>query len=128
MAEIKTLLAVGEIADKNIITIPEGKTVREAAVAMQDQNASALLVLSESGSVTGIITEQDIVRRGVAAAIDLEKSPVTDVMTPNPIVIDSTESIFEAKKIMSSQEVHHLIVVKDDKPVGILTAKNVLGG
>jgi len=127
MVEFKTLLAVGDIADKHIVTIAETGTVRDAATTMKDQNASALLVLSESGSVTGIITEQDIVRRGVATAIDLEKSPVTDVMTANPIVIDSTESIFEAKKIMTGQEVHHLIVIKDDKPVGILTAKNVLG-
>lgn len=127
MVEFKTLLAVGDIADKHIVTITEDKTVRDAATKMQDENASSLLVLSDSGSVTGIITEQDIVRRGVAAAIDLEKSPVTEIMTGNPIVIDSSESIFEAKKIMSGQEVHHLIVVKDDKPIGILTAKNVLG-
>ncbi len=48
-------------------------------------------------------------------------------MSPNPVKINHDESIFEARNMMKNKELHHPIVVKEDKPVGILTSDNVMG-
>ena len=128
MAEFKTLLAVGDMADKNVVTINETDSVKKSAAKMKSKKTGSLLVIGKSGKVSGIVTEQDIVRRGVASGKDLENTAIVKIMTKNPIVIDHSESIFEAKKIMAEKKIMHLIVIKDDKPVGIFTAGGVLKG
>ena len=126
MAEFKTLLAVGDMADKNVVTINENETIKKSAAKMKSKNTGSLLVIGKSGKITGIVTEQDIVRRGVASGKDLAATAISKIMTKNPIVIDHTESIFEAKKIMADKNIMHLIVVKEEKPVGIFTAGAVI--
>ncbi|MEE8484602.1 MAG: CBS domain-containing protein, partial [Nitrospinota bacterium] len=69
----------------------------------------------------------DIVRRAVAKGMDLDSETVVKIMSPNPVKINHDESIFEARNMMKNKEVQHLIVVKEDKPVGILTSDNVMG-
>ena len=127
MSDFSTLLAVGDMADKNIVTIGEEVSIREAATTMKDKNADSLLMLNDDGEAMGILTEQDIVRRAVADNLNLDEEKAAGIMTANPITIPHNASIFDAKSLMTENDAHHLIVVNDGKPMGILTAKAVLG-
>jgi CBS domain-containing protein len=59
--------------------------------------------------------------------MDVKTSGVKAIMTADPVKIPADDSIFEAKKLMLDHKVNHLIVVKDDKPVGILTSQTIMG-
>jgi CBS domain-containing protein len=105
--------------------ILSSESVRAGAKKMADEKTNSLLVM-DGENLVGIVTEQDVVYRAVAANLDVN-SPVNGIMTPDPIKIPADDSIFEAKKLMLDNKVHHLIVVKDNKPLGILTSAMVMG-
>ena len=127
MSDFKTLLAVGDIMSKNIITLSEDESIQVVAARMAAKNVSSLLLTNGKKSLVGIVTEQDIVRRAVAAGLDVTTNPISMIMTMELVQIPHDESIFEARNLMTGQNLAHLIVTRDGKPAGIVTAANILG-
>lgn len=127
MSDFKTLLAVGDMVQPGVVTISATQTVKSGAMTMAEKNTSSLLVTDGTGKLIGIVTESDIVRRAVGKGLDVAAATIGDIMSPDPVSINHDESIFEARNIMTSKKLGHLIVVKDGKPVGVLTSQAVLG-
>lgn len=127
MSEAKTLLAVGDIANKKIVSILDNEPIKVGAAKMEAEDTSSLLVLNSGNQIVGIVTEQDIVRRGVAVGMNTETASIAEVMSGDPVKIDHEQSIFEARNLMTSKNLNHLVVVNGELPVGILTAANILG-
>jgi len=128
MGEFKTLLAVGDIMNKEIVSLADSETVQVAAAQMAAKNISSLLLVNGKAEPSGIVTEQDIVRRAVATGMDITNNPISMVMSKEIVQIAADESVFEARNIMKGKNLNHLVVVKDEKPVGILTTSHILGG
>ncbi|MFQ5432935.1 MAG: cyclic nucleotide-binding/CBS domain-containing protein [Nitrospinota bacterium] len=128
MSEFKTLLAVGDIMNKEIVSIAESETVQIAAARMAAENISSLLLVNGKDEPSGIVTEQDIVRRAVATGMDITINPISMVMSKEIVRIAADESVFEARNLMKEKNLNHLVVVKNEKPVGILTTSHLLGG
>ncbi len=128
MAEFKTLLAVGDIMNKNIVSIIDSDTVQVAAAQMAAKNIGSLLLVDDKDQLSGIVTEQDIVRRAVATGMDITNNPISMVMSKEIVKIADDESVFEARNLMKEKNLSHLVVIKDDKPAGILTTSQILGG
>ena len=57
--------AIGELMSNKLETIEASDSVQEAAKKMRDERISSLLVLDSSNKPIGIITERDLVRKGV---------------------------------------------------------------
>jgi CBS domain-containing protein len=103
---------------KEVITIDANKSVFQAAELMSSKGLGCLVVVIKAFPV-GIITERDIVRRIVAKrnSVDLK---VTDVMTKMLITVDPDTSLKEAARIMSTNKIRRLPVLKNNKLVGIV--------
>jgi signal-transduction protein with cAMP-binding, CBS, and nucleotidyltransferase domain len=127
MSDFKTLLAVGDLVTPNIVQIAATESVKAGAKVMAEKNVSSLLVVDGNGHLTGIVTERDIVFRCVAAELNPNDTPISMVMSPDPVSIAHDESIFEARNAMVAKKLNHLIVTKDGKPLGVLTSQAVLG-
>ncbi|MCW4028912.1 MAG: CBS domain-containing protein [Candidatus Bathyarchaeota archaeon] len=114
--------AVKDIMTKDVVTIETSKTVFEAAELMAKSGLGCLIVVIQAFPV-GIITERDIVRRIVAkrASLDLK---VTEVMTKSLITIDPDTSLREAARVMSTNKIRRLPVLKNNKLVGIVVASD----
>ncbi|MFI5184078.1 MAG: cyclic nucleotide-binding/CBS domain-containing protein, partial [Vicinamibacteria bacterium] len=76
---------------RKAVTVPETTTVREAIHLMLDGEMGAVLVVRDGRSV-GIFTERDVLRRVATTGMDLSR-PVTDVMTPDPVVLGPDDGI-----------------------------------
>ena len=50
---------------------------------------------------------------------------VRDLMTPNPITVSPETPVFEARKLMLDSRIRHLLVVGDDKLVGMVTDRDI---
>jgi len=127
MDDFKTLLSVEGVADKNITSVASGETIKDVAKAMLEKESGSVLVTGDDGRLMGIVTESDIVRRGIAKDLNIDSASVSEIMTKDPITIPSDESIFEARKIMEGSKAHHLVVLKEGRPFGILTTVSVMG-
>lgn len=69
----------------------------------------------------GIVTERDIVRRAVAKRMPLD-TKISEIMSKSLIAIDPDASLKDAARLMSSNKIRRLPVLKQNKLVGIVVA------
>jgi len=110
---------VAEVMTKNPETLPATATVAEAAQIMRDKNIGDVIVL-EDDAVCGIVTDRDIVIRGLAEGGDLQ-TKLGDVCSKDLTTLDVDAKIGDAVKLMEEKAVRRLPVVEDGKPIGIVT-------
>src|SRR5947209_18481419 len=79
------------------------QTVLELAQAMVDRNIGAVPVLSE-GELVGIFSEPDLMRRGVAAALDPAATRVGEVITNDPLPAAPNEEEEPCMRLMARPE------------------------
>ncbi len=107
------------------LAAPAGATVFEATILMKQQGKGALLVL-DGTRLIGIVTERDVVFRVVAAGRDPRKTRLADVMTPQPQTIHPDKPFVHALRIMHEGGFRHLPVMEDDRPLGVVSARDAL--
>ena len=96
----------------------------DAAAIMAEQGVSALLIM-DSDRLTGIITDRDLRSRVLAVGLEPAR-PVSDVMTPDPITASPDALAFELMLAMVERTIHHLPLVADGHPVGVVTSTDLL--
>lgn len=97
--------------------------VYEAAVKMKENNCGAIPIV-DGKRLVGIITDRDIVIRGIA-----EKRPpslkIDGIMTKEVITISEDDSIYTAAKLMAEHQIRRLPVVKNGELVGIIALGDI---
>lgn len=111
---------------KPVSTISKNVPIFEVVKIMDKHNIGCVAVV-ENEKPIGIVTERDIIRRVVAPKKDLEKTKVADIMTKDPMTVHHDASILEVTRIMSENNFRRVLVVKNGKLVGIVTAKDIIG-
>lgn len=109
---------------KGVETISEKQTFKDAARIMANQGIGCLVV-TDGETVTGIVTERDVLRHISSNVEDLDK-PVSAVMTRNVITIEPDKHIDDAAKVMTEHKIKKLPVVKAGKLLGIITSSDLL--
>jgi len=82
-------------------------------------------VVVEGGKLVGILTERDLLNKVAGREVDLNKVPVSAVMTRNPDAIEERDPIRVVINKMAVGEYRHVPIVRDGHPVGIISAKTV---
>jgi CBS domain-containing protein len=111
---------VEEIMTRDPRTVNAGDPVIDAARIMRDSDIGDAVVM-DGGQVAGIVTDRDIVVRGVAEGIDAESASVSDVCTSGVETIEPEASVDEALSLMREKDIRRLPVAKDGQPVGIIS-------
>jgi len=117
--------AITAVMSKKLQSIPVERSVAEAARRMRDDRIGSLLV-EQTGEYVGIVTETDVVRRGVAESRDLEKLTVEKIMSYPMASIESIRSVQDAHDMMADLGIRHLVVREVGKVVGVLSARDLL--
>ncbi|MEM1790038.1 MAG: CBS domain-containing protein [Candidatus Nezhaarchaeales archaeon] len=100
-------------------------TVKKAAQVMLKNLISGLPVISPvSGSLVGIITKTDLLKAFVDGYSGVYK--VSDLMTKHPITVKRTHTIFRVQELLAKYNISRVIVVEDERPVGIITETDVV--
>jgi CBS domain-containing protein len=82
-------------------------------------------VVVDEDKPVGIVTERDLVRKGIIGRLDVHSS-IEKVMSSPLITISKNTTLSEATKLMIEKEIRRLPVVENGKLVGIITATDVL--
>ncbi|MEB3851591.1 MAG: CBS domain-containing protein [Desulfurococcales archaeon] len=119
---------VEDVMSSPPITVGEDATVYQAAVIMAENNIGSLIVVDENGSLLGIVTERDIVRKVVAKAADPRKVRVGEIMSRNPYYVTSDDSIVRAAEIMGEHGIGHLPVLDPQslRVVGMISKRDIV--
>lgn len=119
-------MSLVRLCDKAVVTASPNTTVLEAAKLMQSKHVGCLMVI-DRGKVIGILTDRDIVLRGVAAERNLSEIPVRKIMTVNPTTINVNYDVVDAVWLMRTRGVRRLPIVDQHRRVfGIITLDDIL--
>jgi CBS domain-containing protein len=113
---------VKDIMTTNVISIGVDNSVLEAAEIMSSNQLGCLVIINRELPI-GIITERDIVRRVVAKKLPLD-TKILEIMSQSLITVDADASLKEAARLMSSNKIRRLPVLKQNKLVGIVVASD----
>ena len=113
------------IEDQTLTVLEPTLTVRTAAQRMSERNIGAAAVV-DSGTLTGILSERDIMSRVVAKGLDPENTTVGVVMSKHLVVADPSDQLYDALQKMYSIRARHLPVVDNGKLVGMVSIRDLL--
>lgn len=108
-----------------LATVPSDASLLAAAQVMREKRLGSLLTV-EAGEIVGIVTECDLVRKGLAANRAAAHTQVSAVMSSPLLSIDVNRTVRDASKVMAEQGVRHLTVTESGKIVGVLSVRDLV--
>lgn len=122
--EGEVALKVEDVMVKEVVTIDDDVTVKEAADVMNKFDIGCLIAVRK-GKAMGILTERDILKRIVACGEDPVKIKVKDVMTSPLVVAEPGMDLGEAVKLMFQMKIKKLPVVDGKRIVGLVSLTDI---
>lgn len=118
-------MQVADVMTKRVATIDAQASLEQAAEEMRQRNIGVLPAI-EGNAVTGIITDRDIVVRGLAEHRDLDQTRVKDVMSTNPIIVHERAPVEQAAEILADRKIGRILVVDNNSQVvGLLSMGDI---
>jgi Predicted signal-transduction protein containing cAMP-binding and CBS domains len=129
LSEDKYLNApVTEMMEHNLVILEDSVSINEAARAMAENGVTSILVRdSENGTVTGIVTERDIIYRAVAKSLGMYKVKIKKIMSTPLITVDNHTPCIEAIKIMREKGLRRLPILDQGNIIGSITLMSLVG-
>ena len=98
--------------------------VREALERMSEACVRTIAVVDDQRRPLGIFTLLDLMDRVVLPGVSLA-TPVQQVMTPQPAMLDELSNAQEALALMASRGFHQLLVVRGGELAGVVTERDL---
>ena len=117
-------LKAQDVMVKEVITIDEKTTVKEAADVMNKFEIGCLIAVRKRKAV-GIVTERDLLKRVVAEAKNASKTKVRDIMSSPLVVVEPSTDLEETIRLMFRMKIKKLPVVDGKRLVGLISLTDV---
>lgn len=117
-------IRLDQVISKDLITVSEETDLKTCAQMMLDKQISSLVVVDGSGNLQGIFTKSDLV--DVYYKHYEGKNLVQDYMTKKVFTVSRDHSIHTVIAIMIKNRVSRVVVAKGQKPIGIITGRDLL--
>ncbi len=137
-------IKVGEVMQRDVVTIRQGSPLSEAAKIMTENKVSGLPVVDVDERLIGIITEADFLSsldiHGGSAIQDLFDTVirrqrrrkkmgtiVDDIMTEDPRTVAEDDTLQHALELMDNNGIKRLVITDDDKKVaGVISRADLI--
>src|SRR5829696_8891502 len=121
MAEV----TVGDEMTPDVLTIEPARTLADAARAMGERNAGAVIVVDPEQPGPGIVTERDI-SRAVGEGKDPKRETVGDHVQGSATYAEPDWPLAKAAKSMVAGGFRHLAVIENGDLVGVLSMRDIV--
>lgn len=115
-------IPVEEAMSRDPITVDTATPIHKIGGIMMERGISSLVVVDEGGTLKGIVTKTDICHHYGIRAAGIYR--VRDFMTPNPITVKPSHSIFLVASLMAEHRISR-VIVGDGGPLGIITLSDL---
>jgi CBS domain-containing protein len=125
-------MTVADIMQTDVRTVRSDMPVSEVIVGLADAQVSGLPVVDARNRVIGVVSSTDLIAAQAEARsaedrqVLLEKTPVRDIMTPRPLMIESTADVAEAARHMLYADVRRLFVEDNGVLVGVISQTDIV--
>jgi len=111
---------IRDIMQKNVITIEHNKTAHDAACLISEKDISFLVIMKDDIPI-GVLTESDFVKRLSAKDKKASDVIISEIMSNKFRWVNPETEIEDAIQKMLNNNIRRLLILDDDKLVGVLT-------
>ncbi len=97
-----------------------------SAIRLMAEKDIGLVVVTEDEAIAGVLSERDCVRRLVLVGKSPELTPVADIMVRDVVKVDLARTFADCLKLMHQHCIRHLPVVENDKPITVISIRDLL--
>src|SRR6266498_1581964 len=110
---------VKDVMTTNVVYLPSETTLAEAARTMREQDIGDVVVADQS--LTGLVTDRDIVVRAVAERCDPSTTTIGEIVSRDLVTVRPEDTIHSAALLMRDHAVRRVLVCDDRGLVGIVS-------
>ncbi len=124
----RLLLRIGDIMHKGdrVPSVPSDSTIAEALLEMTSKGLGMTAITDSNGEIQGIYTDGDL-RRTMDQQLELQSTPVDEVMSRNCTTVEPELLVEEALNILEKKNINGLFVVNEQQQiVGALNMLDLL--
>ena len=110
---------------ENVCQVTPETNIKEVAKLMQENKVGCIPVCNDN-KVCGIVTDRDLVLRGMACGKNIDTTQVSDIMTCNPCTCKEDDDIEKAEDLMAENQIKRIPVCDNNNNiVGMLSIGNL---
>jgi CBS domain-containing protein len=118
-------MKVRDAMHQGVTWVEPDTNIKELARMMRDEDIGSIPV-GENDRLVGMVTDRDIVCKGLADGKDVSSLTARDVMTGPIVYCRADEEVDDAVRIMEEHEIRRLPVINEDKRmVGMLSMGDI---
>jgi CBS domain-containing protein len=121
------MTTVADVMTTGVESTTSTDALRDAARSMREGDFGSMPVVDD-GRLVGMLTDRDIVVRGVAQGLDPTTCRVGDVASREPVTVAPDQDLDDAIELMARHRVRRLPVVADGRLVGVVSQADVALG
>ena len=120
---VKDILAA---KGRDVYSVDKSAKLRDAIKVLNSKNIGVVLITEQDGSLLGILSERDIIRRSLSQETGFRDEPVTKSMTGQVKTVSSAASIDDVMELMTSSRIRHIPVVDNGHITGLISIGDVV--
>ncbi len=120
----ETQALVDDFMTKEVVTADESTPIRIIAKTMGEKRIGSVIVTNK-GKLAGIFTERDLLNSFLLKTNALEAN-VGSLASSPLVTVNSGISVHKAATTMAMKQIRRLPIVRDDKLIGIITARDLV--
>ena len=111
---------------RDVVTISSTATICDAAKLLTAKKIGALCVKDRNGTLSGIISERDLVRAIAKSGADCFSDPVSAHMTPAPETCVESDTVESVMEVMTRGRFRHVPVLDNSGLCGMVSIGDVV--
>lgn len=112
--------SIREIMTTDPVSLPASSSITEAARCMKDRDIGDVIVIDE-GEICGVLTDRDIVVRGLAAGRDPGGTKIAEVCSRDLVTASPNDDVDKTVQLMREKAIRRIPVVEGGKAVGMVS-------
>lgn len=116
------VLVARDVVEKEFLSLSRETTALDAARQMKAKRHGYAIIASSTGNPEGIVTEWDYLSKIVAEGRDPSHVKLGDIMTSDLVSVDANVGLDQVAELMAHKGIRRVLVLKDHKVIGIITA------
>ena len=113
-------IRIADIMTKRVVVAQPHHTIGHVRQLMERNRIGALPVVGPDNEALGIVTSSDLLRR------HKDESPCSRIMSDGVHAVPAYNEVSVAARIMRKHKIHHVVVTKEKKVVGMISSFDLL--
>jgi CBS domain-containing protein len=121
------VMKCSDIMSRNLEWLSESDTIARAASVMGEAGIGFLPICNAAGEIVGVVTDRDLVTRGVAKGLDAARTRAAEVMSAPAITCRADADLHMAEQLMADERKSRIVVTSPEGMLaGVVSIANII--